>query len=230
MEAQCYADDCLLTTTCPELLRLATRECERFSSLTGMGIAPQKCKMFVNDFADAARLHGITTQDAPLEVASSADCLGVELTTGRRSAGAKQKERVEKALAKTTKIPMLPIHRQLRARVAQAQGYVAGTWSYGIEHSLDAGKIAKRVRPATLRAIGYGNHLRCTEIVHTLFIMGHLLGPMQASAYRLISGFLNVLQRGGPKWIAHVGYLVAHTAWAVTAQPPTPGKPYPHYS
>ena len=77
-------------------------------------------------------------------------------------------------------------------------GFCASVWAYGSEHTDPKLRLDDKMGIETLKATGYGVHMRCREIVNPLFPKGHIVDPTQARPYRLVNGFLDILLKGGP--------------------------------
>ena len=71
IEPQGYADDCCVTTSSPEALKIAIEESKLFAMRTGLLLAGEKCHLFTSDFANHAHIDGISVSETTPYRASS---------------------------------------------------------------------------------------------------------------------------------------------------------------
>ena len=196
VEPQGYADDCCVTTTTPTTLRRAIEESETFAGQTGLLLAGHKCSLFVNEHGNRTSLEGIAVSGHPLTVDDNFSCLGLTISTRQGTTKGRATRHTLNALERPRRIALLPIPRVLRPRMIH--GFFSSKWTYGCEHTDPHTQLDEKIGIETVKAAGYGRHMRCREIVNTLFLKGHIVGPTQARPYRLVNGLLDILLKDGP--------------------------------
>ena len=196
VEPQGYADDCCVTTTNPEDLKKAIEESKKFATKTGLLLAGEKCHLFVNDLADRTHLDGISASGNTLSVENNFNCLGVSIPVGERAKGGRDPKHIKKALDRTKRIGLLPVPRRIRPKIIH--GFFASVWAYGSQFTNVNSRSDGKIQTETKKAAGYGAHMRCPEIVDTIFLKGHVVDPEQARSYRLVSNILKLLLKNDP--------------------------------
>ena len=77
-------------------------------------------------------------------------------------------------------------------------GFFASVWAYGSQFTNAHYRSDEKIKIETKKAAGYGTHMRCAEVVDTIFLKGHVVDPEQARPYRLVSNILSILLKNGP--------------------------------